>query len=116
MNSSIRPVSLTFYKTLDGKIPFNEWFGSLKSDESKQIVDTRMTRFQDGNLGDHKSLGGGIYEHRIHFNQGFRIYFGKRGEQIIVLLVGGEKKTQEKDILSAKKYWQDFKARTTTRS
>ena len=109
------PISLVFYQILDGKIPFNEWFNSLKSEESKQIVDARMTRLQDGNLGDHKSLRGGIYELRIHFSQGFRIYFGKRGEQLVVLLVGGEKKTQEKDILRAEKYWQDFKARSKSR-
>ena len=104
-------IEITYYQTVDRVVPYLDWFYGLKSLASREIVVNRLTRIQGGNFGDCKSLKGGIYEPRIHLDQGFRIYFGKRGEQVIVLLVGGEKKTQQKDIVKAKKYWQECKSR-----
>jgi putative addiction module killer protein len=62
-------------------------------------------------MGDCKVVGEGIWELRIHFGPGYRVYFGKHGTVIVVLLCGGDKSSQRKDILNAKQYWKDFKER-----
>lgn len=71
---------------------------------------TRLARIRKGNLGDCKAVQGGIglYEIRIHFGPGYRIYYGVKGKQILLLLCGGDKGAQKNDILKAKKYWCDY--------
>lgn len=84
----------------NGKIPFDIWFDSL--DESSQVkIDTRLDRLSLGNFGDTKSVGKGIYELRFFFGPEIRIYFGKADKNIILLLCGGNKKSQTKDIKTA---------------
>ncbi len=61
-----------------------------------------------GNLGDHKSLGGGVWEARVMFGVGYRIYFGKDGNSVIVLLIGGDKSSQSQDIARARAFWRDY--------
>jgi putative addiction module killer protein len=61
-----------------------------------------------GNLGDHKSVGSGVFEARVMFGPGYRIYFGKGGDSIIVLLIGGDKGTQSKDISPAQRFWRSY--------
>ena len=78
------------YLTADGKNPFREWLGSLTK-AVKARIQARVLRFELGNLGDHKSVGEGVWEARVMFGPGYRIYFGKDGDSIIVLLVGGDK-------------------------
>ncbi len=63
---------------------------------------------EDGNLGDCSVVGAGVYEMRIHFGPGYRVYFGQEGTHIIVLLCGGDKSTQAKDIKRAQEYWADY--------
>ena len=65
-------------------------------------------RFETGNLGDHKSVGDGVWEVRMTFGPGYRLYFGKDGNKIVVLLVGGDKSSQTKDIKSARRYWSEY--------
>jgi len=67
-----------------------------------------VLRFEMGNLGDHKSLGEGVWEARAMFGPGYRIYFGKDGSSIIILLVGGDKSSQTQDITLAKSFWRDY--------
>ena len=67
-----------------------------------------MLRSEMGNLGDHKSVGGGIWEARLAFGPGYRIYFGKDGDLIIVLLLGGAKASQGRDIRRAQEFWRDY--------
>ena len=67
-----------------------------------------MLRFEMGNLGDHRSVGGGVWEARLMFGAGYRIYFGKDGNSIIVLLAGGDKSSQSHDMPRAKDFWRDY--------
>lgn len=104
----VQPRELKIYLTLDGKIPFEQWLNSIKDQKTQAVIDNRLRRVRLGNLGDYKSVGGGVFELRINYGPGYRIYFGQLGKTIILLLCGGDKKTQIKDILKAKEYWQDY--------
>jgi putative addiction module killer protein len=95
------------YVTADGKSPFREWVRSLAKAVGARIQ-LRVQRFELGNLGDHKNVGGGVWEARVMFGPGYRIYFGKDGDSIVVLLVGGDKGSQAKDIARAHGFWRDY--------
>ena len=95
------------YVTKDGRCPFRIWLDRLDL-PVKARIQARVLRFETGNLGDHKSVGGGVWEARLMWGPGYRIYFGKDGNSIIVLLTGGEKSSQARDISSAKIYWRDY--------
>ena len=69
-----------------------------------------------GNLGDVKPVGEGVMELRIHYGPGYRVYFSQAGSRIVLLLCGGDKKTQDRDILRAKQYWADFQSRQNENS
>ncbi len=95
------------YVTQEGKCPFEEWFDQL--DPSLQArIDVRLDRVSLGNFGDRKSLDGGIFELRFQFGAGYRISFGLKGNQIVILLAGGSKKTQSKDIRTARHLWKAY--------
>ena len=96
------------YETLGHKFPFREWLLSLKDVQTRAVIRARLDRLVLGNLGDCKPLGGGIFELRIHFGPGYRVYFGWGTQSIIVLLHGGKKKKQGKDINIAREYWKDY--------
>ncbi len=72
-------------------------------------VDTRLARVRAGNFGDFKSVGLGVYELRITFGPGLRVYYGLSGRQVVILLGGGDKNTQARDISRAQRFWQQFK-------
>ena len=72
-------------------------------------IQARVLRFENGNLGDHKAVGGGVWEARLDFGPGYRLYFGKEGASVILLLAGGDKGSQSNDISAAKRYWNDFR-------
>lgn len=95
------------YLTADGRNPFREWLDNLDIGV-KARIQARVLRFEMGNLGDHKSVGGGVWEARLMFGSGLRIYFGKDGHSMIVLLTGGEKSSQTQDIARAKRFWRDY--------
>ncbi len=95
------------YLTPDGKIPFREWLDALDV-TTRARIQARILRFELGNLGDHKTIGGGIWEARIAFGPGYRLYFAKLGITIILLLLGGTKASQAKDIRRARRYWTDY--------
>ncbi len=90
-----------------GKRPFVVWYKSIKSSELKLQVMKRLDRAELGNLGYYKFLRNGVYEFRIHFGAGYRVYFALHGEHLI-LLSGGSKATQEKDVKIAEKYSREF--------
>jgi len=77
---------------------FDRWFDSLRDKQAARRIQVRIDRAQDRNFGDHKSVGEGVSEMRIHHGPGFRVYFTVRGTEIIILLAGGDKATQTKDI------------------
>jgi putative addiction module killer protein len=96
------------YITPQGKSPFRDWLKSLDVRVQARIQ-ARMLRFENGNLGDHKSVGSGVWEARLDFGPGYRLYFAKDGLSVILILVGGDKASQAKDIAAAKRYWDDFR-------
>ncbi len=102
---------IEYYETMDGKAPYREWFKSLKEGQIKHIIDTRIARVRLGNFGDCFSVGDGVYELRIHVHSGYRIYLSQIGSKIVLLLLGGIKKTQNRDIEKAKTYWIDYRRR-----
>jgi putative addiction module killer protein len=104
----VRKKQLEVYVTSDGKKPFVEWLESLKDGISRYRIKERLDRIALGNMGDFKSISGGIYELRLAFGSGYRIYYGQEGKKIILLLCGGDKSTQKEDIKKAIGYWQDY--------
>ena len=96
------------YRTPNGDNPFRQWLAHLDV-AVRARIQARILRFEMGNLGDHKSVGGGVWEARLMFGSRYRIYFGKDGAMIIVLLAGGTKSTQARDIAAAQRYWRDYR-------
>lgn len=92
----------------NGLVPFDEWFDSLRDKRMQAAVDARLARVRAGNFGDAKSVGGGVSELRINFGPGLRVYYGLHGKQIVVLLGGGDKGSQSRDIRRAQQDWQQF--------
>ena len=93
----------------NGRCPFDEWLDGLGDVALMRAVDARLTRIRDGNFGDHKSLGHGVYELRIDRGPGLRVYYGLDGDEIVILLGGGDKHTQSKDIRRAQHLWGQYK-------
>ena len=89
-------------------VPFDEWFDSLRDRRMQVAVDARLTRVRAGNFGDCKSVGGGGFELRIAMGPGLRVYYGLHGQQVVILLGGGDKSTQARDIRQAQQLWQQF--------
>lgn len=95
------------YKSEDGTNHYKEWFNTLPVAHARKVV-TAIRRMEAGNLGDYKSVGAGVFEHRIH-NPALRIYFGMRGREVVILLAGGGKTHQDRDISKAKRLWYEYK-------
>jgi putative addiction module killer protein len=88
--------------------PFSEWLASLRDVRAVGIVRARLNRIRLGNFGDCKPVGGGVEELRIDFGPGYRIYYGRDGSLVVVLLCGGDKRTQARDILTAQRCWKEY--------
>jgi putative addiction module killer protein len=95
------------YISADGRNYFREWLDSLAI-LVKARIQARVLRFEAGNLGDHKSVAGGVWEARMMFGPGYRIYFGKEARSIILLLLGGDKSSQAGDIRKAQQLWKEY--------
>ena len=100
-------LSVREYLTADDKSPYREWPGTLDAPVRARIQ-ARVLRFELGNLGDSKSVGEGVWEARLAFGPGYRLYFGRHGKTVILLLLGGDKRSQSKDIWRVKQFWMDF--------
>lgn len=85
---------------------FTAWLGRLKDEDGKVRILARILSASEGNFGDCKALGDGISEMRIHFGPGYRVYYAREERQIYLLVLGGAKSTQKRDILKAKKLWK----------
>ncbi len=103
-------MKVTEYIKGDGANPFGRWFDNLDVQTAAKIT-TAIIRMELGNLSNVKGIGNGVFEYRMHFGAGYRIYLGKDGETIIILLGGGTKRRQQKDIEAAKQNWQEYKQR-----
>jgi putative addiction module killer protein len=100
---------LRTYRAKSGKTPFTDWLSSLKDIIGRAQINNRLNRVALGNYGDCDSVGDGVYELRIHYGPGYRIYFSEQSDTILLLLVGGNKRTQKRDIKIAKQYWAEFR-------
>ena len=89
-------------------IPFSEWLTSLRDARAVGVVRSRLNRIRLGNFGDCKSVGGGVEELRIDFGPGYRVYYGRDGAVAVVLICGGHKKTQARDIMTAQERWKEY--------
>jgi putative addiction module killer protein len=98
------------YVDRNGRIPYSEWFDRLNAQSAAKVA-IAITRVGQGNFSNVKSVGAGVHECRIDFGPGYRIYFGKDGERLVILLAGGTKKRQQKDIHRAITAWQHYKIR-----
>ncbi|MBI3202385.1 MAG: type II toxin-antitoxin system RelE/ParE family toxin [Myxococcales bacterium] len=87
-----------------GRIPFRDWLSNLDL-AVRARVQARVLRFETGNLGDHKEVGGGVLEARLDFGPGYSLYFGRSGREMVLLLLGGDKGSQKKDIKRARELW-----------
>lgn len=96
------------YVTNDGKDTFDAWF-RRQPIQTRARVQTRIDRLELGNFGDCKSVGGGVSELRVNFGPGYRIYFGRKGAELVILLGGGTKARQSRDIERSRRYWEAFK-------
>lgn len=94
----------------NGRSPFTDWLGSLDNVASA-IVLRALYRLEQGNFSNVKSVGMGVLEYRINFGPGYRMYFGKDGETVVILLGGGTKKRQDRDISDAIACWAEYKKR-----
>jgi putative addiction module killer protein len=103
-------MKLTEYETLNGHRPFEKWFDKLNASVAAKIT-IALSRLERGHTGNIKGVGEGVQEYKINLGPGYRIYFANDGQRLIILLCGGTKKRQQKDIETAKEYWQDYKKR-----
>ena len=108
----IHAVELRHYITRSGKDAFDNWLSELADTRTQAKIATRINRLAAGNFGDCKALGQGLYELRIDWGPGYRVYYSIIGQARILLLCGGDKRTQLVDIVKAHEYLTDYKART----
>ena len=99
------------YQRQDGRVPFSEWLNGFRDKRAQARIRLRLQRLAAGNLGDIKAVGGGVSELRLQFGPGYRVYVAQHGASWILLLCGGDRSSQQKDIETAKRYLQDWKER-----
>lgn len=107
------PKTLKLFCLRSGSTPFAEWFSKLRDDRAKQKILARLARVRAGNLGQTNSIGEGVQELKIDYGPGYRVYFGQVGSEIVILLCGGDKRTQDEDIKNAKAYFVEYKKERT---
>lgn len=104
--NSADPYSIELFESAHGKVPFEDWFVGLRDEKTKAVIRKRLDRLCLGNFGDHRHIREGVYELRIDYGPGFRIYYAHADKKIILLLVGGNKSSQRRDIEIAVTYWK----------
>ena len=105
------PRIIRIYFLPDGGAPFEDWHAKLRDKKARAAILNRLDRLRSGNFGDHKRLNNNLYELRIHLRPGYRVYFSEVEEDIVIILCGGTKKTQDSDIEMAQAYWDEFRSR-----
>ncbi len=99
------------YLDTAGRSPFAKWLRALNVHAAAKV--TTLERIAEGNLSNTKTVGGGVLEYRIDFGPGYRIYFGRDGDRLVILLAGGTKKRQREDVRQARANWEDYRSRKT---
>jgi putative addiction module killer protein len=106
----VEMLELRYYLASDGGSPFEKWFTGLDATAAAK-VSTALVRLEQGNLSNAKTVGDGVLEYRIDWGPGYRVYFGRDGNVLVILLTGGTKRRQQRDIEGAKVHWADYKRR-----
>lgn len=101
------------YQRADERTPVAEWLQSLRDIRARAQIEIRLRRVSTGNFGDCKPVGEGVSELRVDVGAGYRVYFAKHGQTLVILLCGGDKDSQQNDITRAKDYWADWKRRNS---
>jgi len=101
---------LSFYTTPSGRTPVREWLAGIRDARTRLAIHHRLVRVSAGQLGDHKSLGGGLAELRIHHGYGVRLYYTISGNTVVLLFCGGDKGTQDRDIRAARAYMAEWRS------
>lgn len=101
-------IAIYYKEVSSGKEPAKEWLFSLKDKMGKAKIMNRISRAESGNFGDHRSVGEGVFELKIDFGPGYRVYYALDGQEIILLLLAGDKSSQSKDIEKSKFYWNQY--------
>jgi len=104
-------VELHYYQTSAGRRPFIDWRERLKDRQARTRIEARLARVAAGTFGDAEPVGEGVMELRIDWGPGYRVYFARVGQVMVLLLCGGDKRTQQRDINRAKECFEDYKAR-----
>jgi putative addiction module killer protein len=104
--------TLRIYQDCNGREPFSDWIGTLTAGDRARVI-VRLDRVETGNPGDHRSVGEDVYEFRFIFGSGYRVYYGEVDNTLVLLLCGGDKSSQKKDVKKAKAYWRDYISRRT---
>lgn len=104
-----QPREIQYFQTSTGQAPYTEWFRTIRNKTTRNRIRARLTAVASGNLGDCGPVGEGVSELRLNFGPGYRIYFGEADNTIVLLLCGGDKSSQRRDIRRAKTYWQEYK-------
>lgn len=100
------------YATASGEDVFQEWFDGLRDRQAQARIQARVDRLERGLFGDAEPCGESVWELRIDWGPGYRVYYARSGEKVILLLCGGDKRKQQADIERAKEYWRDYQKRT----
>ena len=103
-------IAIREYVDREGRSPYARWFNRLNAQAAAKVT-TALVRLGQGNLSGVKGVGAGVFEHRIDFGPGYRIYFGKDDDALVILLGGGTKKRQRQDVETARGRWRDYKQR-----
>jgi len=104
-------ITINEYTDEQGRSPYAQWLRGLRDARAKAKIIMQVDKMELGLFGDVEPIGEGLSELRIHYGPGYRVYYGKDGQRVYLLLCGGDKSTQAKDIKQAKAYWQDHKRR-----
>lgn len=104
-------MEIRHYVTASGKDPYQQWLDGLKDLKGRVIIQRRIDRVANGNFGDHRFCRDGVWELRIDYGPGYRVYYAREGETVVVLLCGGSKQSQPADIKEAARYWLDYRRR-----
>lgn len=105
---------ITDYLTESGRDPLKDWLASLADRQARARVLVRVQRMAAGNFGDCKPIADGIWELRIDYGPGYRVYYTRAGKKLLLLLIGGDKRKQQADIDTALAYWNDWNRRNTS--
>lgn len=108
MAKTIKPKTVIVYADENGNEPYTDWLRSLRDQKTQERIRIRIRRLESGLYGDCEPVGEGVSELRMFFGPGYRVYFGEDAENIVVLLCGGDKSSQKRDISTAKEYWKEY--------